>query len=193
MKKLSLLIGIAITVLAGCTSDSVNTPKPRGYYRIKFPARAYQTYQSDCPFTFEYPVYGRMETDRENNARPCWSNLVFPEFNGQIHLTYYGVFSEKNYNEMTESARTLAMKHTIRANSIDQKLISYPERKVYGIYYAIEGNTASSVQFFLTDSSRHYLRGALYFNERPQYDSIQPVVKFLKKDIDRLIETFRWK
>lgn len=192
MKNFFLLFFIVL-ILASCTSETVNSPKPKGYFRINFPTKAYRIFQSNCPFTFEYPVYAQMVTDSEKNAKPCWNNLNFSQFNGQLHLTYYDVFSEKSYNEMTESARKLAMKHTIKANAIDQKLISYPDKKVYGIYYAIEGNTASSVQFFLTDSAKHYFRGALYFNERPQYDSIQPVVKFIKKDIDRLIETFKWK
>lgn len=193
MKINVIALLFTFALLAACSSESVDSPKPKGYFRIKFPAKAYQSYQSSCPFTFEYPVYAQMALDTDKNAKPCWNNLNFPQFNGQLHLTYYDVFSEKNYNEMTESARKLAMKHTVKANAIDQKLISYPEKKVYGVYYAIEGNTASSVQFFLTDSVHHYFRGALYFNERPQYDSIQPVVKFIKKDIDRLIETFRWK
>lgn len=193
MKKQLLILFFLTLIFNACTSESVNTPKPKGYFRIKFPKKEYRTFNSTCPFTFEYPVYAQMVVDQDKNAQPCWHNLNFPQFNGQLHLTYHGVFSEKDYNNMTEAARTLAMKHTIRANAIDQKLISYPERKVYGIYYAIEGNTASSVQFFLTDSAKHYFRGALYFNERPQYDSIQPVVKFIKKDIDRLIETFKWK
>lgn len=184
---------ILIFTLFGCASESVDSPKPKGYFRIKFPVKTYRTYQSNCPFTFDYPVYAKMVIDSDKNAKPCWTNLNFPQFNGQLHLTYYDVFTEDNYNEMTESARKLAMKHTIKANSIDQKLINYPDRKVYGVYYAIDGNTASSVQFFLTDSSKHYFRGALYFNERPQYDSIQPVVNFIKKDIDRLIESFKWK
>ena len=182
-----------ITLLSACTGETVSTPKPKGYFRIKFPQKAYQTFDAACPFTFEYPVYAQMMSDQDRNAQPCWYNLNFPQFNGQIHLTYHGVFSEKDYNANTEAARELAMKHTIKASSIDQKLISNTNHKVYGIYYTIDGNTASSVQFFLTDSSKHYLRGALYFNERPQYDSIQPVVKFIKKDIDHLIETFRWK
>lgn len=182
-----------IAVVASCTSETVDVPKPKGYFRINFPKKEYRTFISNCPFTFEYPVYAAMVKDEEKNAQPCWNNLNFTQFNGQLHLTYHGVFSEKDYNMMTEAARTLAMKHTIRASAIDQKLINYPDKKVYGIYYAIEGNTASSVQFFLTDSVNHYFRGALYFNERPQYDSIQPVVKFIKKDIDRLIETFKWK
>ncbi len=93
---------------------------------------------------------------------------------------------------LVEYARELAFKHTVKANAIDQKIINYPDKKVYGVYYAIDGNTASSVQFFLTDSVNHYFRGALYFNERPQYDSIQPVVSFLKEDIDVMIKTFTW-
>jgi gliding motility-associated lipoprotein GldD len=193
MKRNFLLLFVLLSVVAACTSESTNTPKPKGYFRINFPKKQYRVFDSNCPFTFEYPVYAQITADSDKNAQPCWNNMNFPQFNGKLHLTYYGVFSEKNYNEMTESARTLAMKHTIKANSIDQRLINYPEKKVYGIYYAIEGNTASSVQFFLTDSAKHYFRGALYFNERPQYDSIQPVVKFLKKDIDRMIETFKWK
>lgn len=193
MKKYIFLFSVLIACLLACTGNQPAAPKPKGYFRINFPKKAYQTFNSDCPFTFEYPVYAVMSKDTDRNAQPCWNNLSFPQFNGNLHLTYHGVFSKVDYDKMTEAARTLAMKHTIRANAIDQKLINYPERKVYGIYYAIEGNTASSVQFFLTDSAKHYFRGALYFNERPQYDSIQPVVKFIKKDIDRMIETFKWK
>lgn len=184
---------MTVVGLTACTTEQVDAPKPKGYFRINFPKKAYQKYISDCPFTFDYPTYSKMELDLEKNSRPCWNNLMFSQFNGQLHLTYYGGFSADKYNEMTELARALAMKHTIRANAIDQRLINYPDRKVYGVYYSIEGNTASSVQFFLTDSAKHYFRGALYFNERPRYDSIQPVVKFIKADIDRLIETFAWK
>lgn len=186
-------LSLLVLILTACTGESTNTPKPKGYFRIKFPAKKYQTYNANCPFTFEYPTYAKMVVDTDKNAQPCWNNLNFPQFNGQLHLTYHGVFSPEGYNKMTELARELAMKHTVKASAIDQKLINYPDRKVYGVYYTIEGNTASSVQFFLTDSAKHYFRGALYFNERPQYDSIQPVVKFIKQDIDKLIETFRWK
>ncbi|WP_090991601.1 gliding motility lipoprotein GldD [Pedobacter insulae] len=192
MKRLMVLC-LLLGVIVGCGGEQVNTPKPKGYFRIKFPEKSYRTYISDAPFTFDYPAYATITKDTDADARPFWNNLDFPQFNGRLHLTYHGVFSEQNYNKMTEAARTLAMKHTIKASAIDQKLINYPDKKVYGIYYEIEGNTASSVQFFLTDSAKHYFRGALYFNEAPQYDSIQPVIKFIKKDIDRMIETFKWK
>lgn len=191
MKKIVFLLLLVLVI--GCSQEQVDTPKPKGYFRIKFPAKTYVTYHSEAPFVFDYPTYAKITKDAEANAQPFWYNLDFPQFNGRLHLTYHGVFSEQNYNKMTEAARTLAMKHSVKASAIDQRLINYPDKKVYGIYYEIQGNTASSVQFFLTDSSKHYFRGALYFNEAPKYDSIQPVIKFIKKDIDRMIETFKWK
>ncbi|MGE6218593.1 gliding motility lipoprotein GldD [Nubsella zeaxanthinifaciens] len=184
---------LSVALLSACSGEKVSTPKPKGYFRINFPEKKYQLFDDGCAYSFSYPAYAKLNADTDKNALPCWKNLDFPQFNGVLHITYYDVFSPKTYNEMTENARTLAMKHTIKADAIDQRLINFPDKKVYGVYYSIEGNTASSVQFFLTDSVNHYLRGALYFNERPQYDSIQPVVKFIKKDIDKLIETFQWK
>lgn len=181
-----------LLAFSACNSNSY-APKPRGYYRIDFPAKAYQLYNKGCPFSFEYPRYAVLQADSGADTQPCWYNLSFPQFNGRLHLTYYDVSSRKEYENLVEDARTFAFKHTVKANAIDQKIINYPEKKVYGVYYAIEGNTASSVQFFLTDSTKHYFRGALYFNERPQYDSIQPVVAFIKKDIDQMISTFKWK
>jgi len=178
---------------AACNSSPDYSPKPKGYFNIKFPKKEYQRYDTGCPFTFDYPKYAHIEADKEKDAGNCWNNMSFPQFNSRLHLTYYGVISNKEYAGLVEDARTLAFKHTVKANAIDQKLINYPGKKVYGVYYAIEGNTASSVQFFLTDSARHYFRGALYFNERPQYDSIAPVVSFIKKDIDRMIDSFKWK
>ncbi len=191
--KYPFLVVAIILLLSACNNEQVTTPKPKGYFRINFPEKKYQTFDGGCAFTFSYPTYVDLVDDRDQNAQKCWKNLNFTQFNGTLHLTYYDVFDVKTYNEMTENARSLAMKHTIKADAIDQKMINYPDKKVYGVFYAIEGNTASSVQFFLTDSTSRYLRGALYFNERPQYDSIQPVIKFIKQDIDKLIETFEWK
>ncbi|WP_410222003.1 gliding motility lipoprotein GldD [Pedobacter sp.] len=180
-------------LVSSCGNDHVSTPKPKGYSRLYFPEKRYRLYDAEAPYSFEYPVYASLSNDQDKNAKKWWKNMNFTQFNGVLHLTYYENFSAKDYNEMTENARVLAMKHTIKADLIDQKRINYPDKKVYGIYYSIEGNTASSVQFFLTDSLHHYLRGALYFNERPQYDSIQPVINFIKQDIDKMIATFKWK
>lgn len=192
MRNLFLSCILFTLCCAACNNESY-APKPRGYFQIKFPKKEYLSYNNGCPFTFDYPKYANIQPDKERDAGTCWNNLNFPQFNARLHLTYYDVSSQKEYYGLVEDARTLAFKHTVKANAIDQKLINYPEKKLYGIYYAIEGNTASSVQFFLTDSAKHYFRGALYFNERPQYDSIAPVVSFIKQDIDRMITTFNWK
>lgn len=193
MKRYYFLFSFfCLLAFSACSNDSY-TPKPRGYFKIDFPAKTYQSFQNDCPFTFDYPTYANMVADATKGAEPCWYNLAFPKFNGRLHITYYPISSKKEYDNLVEDARTFAFKHTVKANAIDQRIINYPEKKVYGVYYAIEGNTASSVQFFLTDSLKHYFRAALYFNERPRYDSIQPVVSFIKKDLDRMINTFKWK
>lgn len=119
--------------------------------------------------------------------------MDFPEFNATIHFSYWPVGSEKMLYQLVEDSRDLAFKHTIKASAIDEQLIIQPEKDLYGIIYKIRGNTASSLQFFLTDSTSHYLRGALYFNEAPRIDSIRPVLDFIRQDIDTLINSFEWR
>ncbi len=192
--KLIAFIPVLVTLLSACNFSNDNySPKPRGFFRIKFPEKTYQNYNGPCPYTFQYPGYAKVVNDSAKDAKPCWLNIDFPRFNGKLHLSYHPVTSKKIFNQLVEDARTFAFKHTVKATSIDEGRIAYPGKKVYGIYYTIEGNTASSVQFFLTDSTNHYLRGALYFNEAPRIDSIRPVLDFVKKDIDVMIRSFRWK
>ena len=176
--------------LTFCTQDY--SPKPRGYFSIKFPEKKYQTFVGECPYSFDYPLYAKVVPDTDRDAKPCWLDVAYPDFNGRIHLSYQTISSKQQFNQLVEDARTFAFKHTVKATSIDEAMISYPDRKVYGVYYSIDGNTASSVQFFLTDSTKNYLRGALYFNEQPRLDSIQPVLDFVKKDIDVMIKSFKW-
>ena len=194
-----LLILVAWLFIAACSSDGNYAPKPRGYYRINFPERGYLPYISSNPFTFEYPKYAKME--RDTLSRPTGKlvnmqtllNMQFPQFNATLHLSYETIPNQKIFNELVEDAHKFAFKHTVKATSIDEGVIRYPERKVYGIYYTIDGNAASSVQFFLTDSVKNYLRGALYFNSQPRLDSIQPVLNFVKQDVDVMIKSFKWK
>ena len=193
--SLSIFFGLlgALFCLAACKGTPEYSPKPRGYYRIYFPKRVYQQYKAGCPYTFTYPGYAMVEQDKAAGAKPCWINLQIPQFNATLHLSYQPITSKKIFNELIEDAHKLAFKHTVKATGIDEARIYYPDRKVYGLYYTIDGNAASAVQFYLTDSVHHYLRGALYFNESPQFDSIQPVLNFVKKDVDVLIKTLRWK
>ena len=180
-------------LFASCKSSSDYAPKPRGYFKIDFPKKHYTSFTNITPYSFDYPYYAKMYLDSTERGRPYWYNLTYPQFNARIHLSYYPINSEADFNELIEDSRKLAFKHTVKATGIDEGTIRIPENNVYGIYYTIAGNTASSTQFLLTDSTKNFLRGALYFNEKPQADSIQPVVDFIKKDIDRLIKTLRWK
>ncbi|AMR30848.1 gliding motility lipoprotein GldD [Mucilaginibacter sp. PAMC 26640] len=191
MKFLALFI--AVLFIASCGGSNDYSPKPRGFFRIVYPKKEYQTYQEGCPFTFEYPKYGKIEPDKSHGAKPCWQNIQFDQFNATLHLSYQQIHSKAEFNELIEDAHKLSFKHTVKATSIDEGIIAYPAKKVYGIYYTIDGNAASSAQYFLTDSTQHYLRCALYFNSEPRLDSIQPVLNFLKKDVDVMIKTFQWK
>ncbi|MDB5025250.1 MAG: gliding motility lipoprotein GldD [Mucilaginibacter sp.] len=201
MKKTVLLIPVLL-LFAACSGNHDYSPKPRGYYRIIFPKKAYQQFNGPYPFTFVYPKYAVIEKDThiapQKKDKKLMNmqyllNMQFPRFNGTLHLSYESITSKKVFDELTEDARTFAFKHTVKATSIDQGIIHNADRKIYGIYYTIEGNAASSIQFYITDSVKNYMRGALYFNSTPQMDSIQPVLKFVKRDVDTMIKTFRWK
>lgn len=188
------LVGIGLAgILTACGAEADFTPKPRGFFRIELPEKHYVTYNESCPFSFDYPDYARVIPDSTKNAEPCWLNIDMPQFKGRIHLSYKAFKTEDIYAELIEDTRKLAFKHTIKAESIDEFRINNKEKKVYGLVYGIEGNTASNLQFFLTDSSKNYLRGALYFSVEPQMDSIKPVLDFVKQDIEVMIKTFRWK
>lgn len=190
MKRSFFIIIPAILTLS-CNQDY--SPKPKGYPRIELPEKKYTVYNGSCPFTFKYPTYARVVPDSSRGTEPCWLNVQFPQFKGTIHLSYKAIASEKMFRSLTEDAHTLAFKHTVKAEGIEESLLYNPDKKVYGLYYAISGNTASAVQFYLTDSTRHFLRASLYFMAEPKMDSLQPVLDFVKQDIDVMIKSFRWK
>ena len=187
-----VVLTVLLTLVVNITScqDSNYTPKPRGYFRIDFPHKAYKSYEGSCPFTFEYPEYATVDIDDERDTKPCWLNIHLNDFNATIHLSYNEV--RNNLSKFTEDSRTLTNKHIIKASGIDESVITTPNH-VYGVKFNIEGNTASSVQFYATDSVHHFLRGALYFNVAPQVDSLYPVIRFIEADIDHLVETLKWK
>jgi gliding motility-associated lipoprotein GldD len=180
---------LAVTAMS-CGGDYV--PKPSGYFRIDLPEKKYQRLDSIFPFSFEYPLYAHIVHDQQAQNEPYWINVDFPEFKGRIHLTYRKV--ENNLSKFLEDSRTMAMKHMSKSTGISEQVISNPERKVYGLVYTISGSSAASTyQFYLTDSTRNFVRGALYFSVAPNNDSLAPVISFVQEDIRHLVETFRWK
>lgn len=195
MKKLlSGLLGIcfAAAVITSCDDDDVvYSPKPRGYSRIDFPAKEYRLYDTTCPYTFEIPVYSQMMADKDAKTEPCWLNLEFPRFKATLYLSYKPV--NNNISKYLDDSHDFAKRHQIKATGVDEVVILRDSAKVYGLLFDISGNAASSLQFYLTDSTRHFLRGSLYFNSVPNIDSLKIVVDFLKADVLHMINTTSWK
>ena len=172
-------------------NDNSFTPRRKGYFRIALPEKQYTTYNKECPFTFEYPVYAQVFPDTENSAEPCWLNIVYPQFKAKVYLSYKVVHGD--LNQFIEQSRMFAVKHEVKASAIDEHDFSDTTNKVYGLVYDIAGDAASNMQFYLTDSTKNFIRGALYFYSVPNKDSLYPVLNFIKLDIDHMVRTFRWK
>lgn len=178
-----------VCFLYGCRETVI--PKPRGYFRIDFPEKEYRIYDTICPFVFEYPLYARISYDVGKITKPCWFNIEFPRYRAKIHISYTGI--NNDLESIMKGSYDLTYSHSIKADAINEQPWLDRQKKVFGILYDIKGNTASSIQFSLTDSTKHYLRGALYFFAQPNVDSLSPVIQFLREDIVHIIETFKWK
>lgn len=189
--SLILALAVSICFMSCDEEDEVYSPKPRGYFRINLPKKEYSKYDSTCPFAFEIPKYATIGRDKHSGSEPCWLNIQFPQFKATIHLSYKKV--ENNISTYLEDARSFAIKHQIKATGLNESVIIRDSSKVYGLLYDIEGNTASSLQFYLTDSTNHFLRGALYFDAVPNTDSLKLVIDFIREDVIQLIKTTKWK
>jgi gliding motility-associated lipoprotein GldD len=193
MQKMFILIAACIVLLA-CNSDYL--PKPRGYYKIEFPAHQYQLFdQPGYPYKFEYPVYSHIVKDTQffeaNTENPYWINIDFPRFNGKIYISYKEI-GKNSFEKLREDAYKMTYKHTYKATSIEDSPIHTP-LGISGVFFNVGGNAATGKQFFVSDSVHHFLRGALYFDATPNEDSLSVVNNFLEEDMLHLINTFQWK
>jgi gliding motility-associated lipoprotein GldD len=189
--KNAIIFSLLLLALASCKDEF--TPKPKAYARIALPTSNYISADEtlkNCPYSFDYADASYITVDPRYEDSLCWYNVYYPNHRATLHLTYSSV--EGNLSLHIEESRKLAMKHIGKASSIDEQLISFPEHKLFGIMYDFKGETASDFQFFVTDSTNHFLRGALYFNVKPNKDSLAPVISHIEKDIKHLVSTFRW-
>jgi gliding motility-associated lipoprotein GldD len=195
-RKINLLIIPALLIIiSGCRE--VDIPKPRGYFRIALPERKYVPFdekmakKNNLPFSFEYPAYGHLTFSQEKGNQPGWFNIEFPEYRAKIYLTYKDV--KNNFAGLMEQTYKMNVKnHIEKADAINEKEFNNSKERVFGVLYDLKGNTATAVQFYATDSIRHYLRGSLYFSVAPDADSLAPVINFFREDIIHIIETLKW-
>lgn len=183
---------ILFAMLCSCSDKTSYTPKPRGFQRMEFPAKVYERYWlKDCHYEFDLPVYAKVELDPNFATHPCWYNVQYPQFNATLHLSYLPITNRESLFKMINDSREMVFKHVVKADEIIENYISSPDK--HGIFYNLQGNTATNTQFFVTDSTHHFLRGSLYFNAHTNSDSLAPALSFIDADVQRLISGLVWK
>lgn len=190
---ISFFACLLITAVS-CNSDY--TIRQKGYFRIDLPEHQYKTFDKEgFPYSFEYPVYGKVVQDttffEDEPENPYWVNIDFPSLNGKIYLSYKDV-RKNNFDKLVDDAFKLTYKHSTKATAIKDSLM-VTSSGITGIFFKVGGNAATARQFFVTDSVRHFLRGALYFDATPNADSLGVVNDFLEVDMRHLINTLKWK
>ena len=199
MKNRPLFFFISLCLITYCLfscNSNYTIGKKKGYFKIDFPEKKYQLFnQPGYPYTFEYPVYANIIKDTtffDDKAGDWWINIDLPHFGGRIYVSYKTVRSRKNLDSLINDGFKMAYKqHEDISSGITDSVMKTPVAE--GIYFNLAGNTATANQFFLTDSTKNFLRGALYFDATPNADSLGIVNDFLKKDLEHLITTLRWK
>lgn len=187
---------ILLLFLFGC-EEYTPVPKPRAYPRVVYPEKTYKPFdETYCGFTFDQPVYATIEHDTtffEEKAKDnCWFNITVKQLNAKIFCSYYPIRDRAGFDELVKDAYQMTNTHNVKASYIEESRVERPEDKVYGVVFNVEGPAASSYQFFLTDSTRNFVRGALYFNTEAKPDSLAPLVRFMRVDLDRLVGTLKW-
>lgn len=192
--RATLLI-LSAVLFANCKNDEMPLPKPPTYYRIDFTEKNYQTFDSaNYPYTFACPSYAHVVPCAFAMAEPYWVDIEFPKYKATINISYKKIPQRDVLKYYINDCYTFVSKHFDRSSGVLEQEYSDAVHAVYGLLYDIKGATvASPCQFYLTDSNKHFLRGSLYFDCLPNNDSLQPVIDFIRKDIDKLIETLRWR
>jgi gliding motility-associated lipoprotein GldD len=183
-------------LMTSCGEESY-TPKPRIYPRMTLPETGYQPSDiSFCAFRFEQPKTAKIEKKEQYfDGKPlndCWFTLEYPTLNAGIYFTYAPITAEQPLYKLVEDVYRMEEKHQQKATYIDHLQISRSSAKVYGEVTELGGNVGTPFQFYLTDSSKHFIRAGLTFNAAANADSLAPAVEFIKADMLKIIETIEW-
>jgi len=201
MKQLVLLSLLSAFLFVSCDNGQVLVPKPRMFPKVNYPVKSYTSFDiNTCPFKMDIPKYFQYIKDttvidyptNKNVDVSCWFDLYSKELNAYMHISYFDIQKSIGFDKLVGDAFEMADKHNVKANYRDEIKIDDPSRSLHGIIFEIDGPVATPLQFFVTDSTEHFLRGSLYFKSKVNRDSIAPVYNFLKEDITRLLESFKW-
>lgn len=168
----------------GCKNEVV--PKPASQLRLDYPIAKYAQFSNHCPFEFEINEEAIIKEDKN-----CGFSIQYPKMKATIYLTYKKV--DGNLKDLLKDAQKLTYEHVIKADDILEQPYVNPNKKVYGMFYRVDGNAATNSLFYATDSTKHFVTGSIYFYAKPNFDSIMPAASYVKNDMQRLLETLKWK
>jgi gliding motility-associated lipoprotein GldD len=194
MKKNMIWLMIISIVLVSCGEDAYS-PKPKGYNRIDLPKQTYQPLPNskDFPYYFEISSHAKVRPDSSKIAEPYWIHIIYPKFKADVQISYKSFTKDKKFlNEFIDDSQKLVNKHMIKASSVQESIIKTKSKKTAAVY-EIEGEVPSQFQFYVSDSTKHFLRGALYFRTATKNDSLAPVIEYIKRDVIHLLNTLEWK
>jgi gliding motility-associated lipoprotein GldD len=185
----SFVIGLAFAVVGlllfiSCKNDVF--PKPASHLRLDYPIAKYVDFDNQCPFSFEMNSNAVIKGEKD-----CGFTVSYPKMKATIYLTYKPV--KNNINVLLRDAQKLTYEHVIKADDILEQRYLNPSKRVYGMFYSVDGNAATNSQFYVTDSTKHFVTGSVYFYAKPNYDSIMPAASYVRNDMQRLMETLKWK
>lgn len=186
-----IITGLTILSLTSCNSDSNYIPKPSTYLNTNLPKHEYIYFNQSCPYSFDISKTYTIRNVYEGKNITCHKDIVLGPLNGTLHFSY--IEMEKPLSEYLNFAINKVDEHKIKATAIEDELIMKKKEKVYGTFFELQGNVASPFQFYLTDSVSRFASGVVYFNTRPNYDSIKPSLDYLKCDLKRFFSSFKWK
>lgn len=189
-----LLFTISCLLFTSCSSSEPDySPKPKGYPRMDLPAQEYQAMKDVHPYSFEYSKSAVLMPDTFSKSEPHWIFVAYPSLKASIQLTYKPVQNNpKRLSGFINDAYKLAGKHQVRATGIREQVIKTKSGRTV-VLFELAGDVPSYIQFFTTDTTTHYLRGALYFTVADKQDSLQPAINYLRKDVMHMLNTLKWK
>ena len=181
---ISIIIILVMFTFISCKDEVL--PKPAGFLRLDYPEAKYLNFENNCPFSFQMNETAIIKGEKE-----CGFAITYPKMKATIYLTYKPV--NNNIEKVLKDAQKLTYEHVIKADDIMEQPYLNPQKKVYGMFYQVNGNAATNSQFYVTDSTKHFITGSVYFYAKPNFDSIMPAASYIKNDMQRLMETLKWK
>ncbi len=179
---LSLLLISFSFILSNCTNNQSTKEKlNREYLSLD---------TTMLPFRMQYAAESKIVL-RKNDPKALWFDIVYPARKSTIYCTYFPI--KGNFREYDEDVRRFVYRHTVVATAIKEQAFSQQEKKLYALIFDIKGEVASPVQFLITDSVSHFLRGALYYDNAAYSDSLALSTTDMREDIIHLIQTLEWR